>query len=51
MAPSLVAGDAVTIEPGLYCKAIGGIRVEDLLIVEEGGSKNLNQLPEGLVWN
>jgi Xaa-Pro aminopeptidase len=49
--PPLIAGDAVTIEPGLYCKAIGGIRVEDLLIVEEGGSKNLNQLPEGLVWN
>ena len=25
----LVVGDAVTVEPGLYCKAIGGLRLED----------------------
>ena len=49
--PALVVGDAVTVEPGVYCKAIGGIRVEDMVIVEAEGCRNLNQLPEELIWN
>jgi len=48
--PTLVRGDALTIEPGLYCKAIGGIRVEDMVIVTDDGCANLNTLPEGLDW-
>ncbi len=48
--PPLLVGDAVTIEPGLYSKAIGGIRVEDMVIVTEHGCENLNELPEGLSW-
>lgn len=48
--PDLVAGDAVTIEPGLYGKAAGGLRVEDLYIVTETGFVNLGNLPEGLSW-
>ena len=48
--PELVVGDALTIEPGLYCKAIGGIRIEDMVIVTADGCENLNQLPEGLKW-
>jgi Xaa-Pro aminopeptidase len=46
----LVVGDALTIEPGLYSKAIGGIRVEDMVIVTADGCVNLNTLPEGLDW-
>lgn len=46
--PELVIGDAVTVEPGLYCKAIGGVRVEDLVVVTPTGCTNLNELPEGL---
>lgn len=46
----LVVGDALTIEPGLYCKAIGGIRVEDMVVVTADGCINLNTLPEGLDW-
>jgi len=46
--PALVVGDALTVEPGLYCKAIGGVRVEDLVVVTESGCDNLNTLPEGL---
>jgi len=46
----LVVGDALTIEPGLYCKAVGGVRVEDMVIVEAGSCRNLNKLPEGLWW-
>lgn len=48
--PELVEGDAVTLEPGLYHKTYGGIRVEDMVIVRQGGCENLNRLPEGLGW-
>ncbi len=48
--PTLLLGDALTIEPGLYSKAIGGIRVEDMVIVNEQGCESLNKLPEGLCW-
>ena len=44
----LVAGDAVTIEPAVYCRAIGGVRLEDLYIVRDVGCENLNTLPQGL---
>lgn len=48
--PELVAGDALTIEPGLYDARVGGIRIEDLVIVTAEGCDNLNTLPEGLDW-
>ncbi len=48
--PELVLGDAVTIEPGLYRKDLGGVRVEDIVVVTEDGCENLNNLPEGLDW-
>jgi Xaa-Pro aminopeptidase len=48
--PELVAGDALTIEPGLYCPQIGGVRVEDMVIVTRDGCENLNILPTGLDW-
>ena len=46
----LIAGDAVTIEPGLYAPGLGGLRIEDLVIVRDGGYDNLNTLHEGLDW-
>ena len=48
--PELVLGDALTVEPGLYSKAIGGIRIEDMVIVTKDGCENLNKLPQGLTW-
>ncbi len=48
--PALVVGDCLTIEPGLYCPALGGIRIEDMVIVREGGCENLNTIQEGLTW-
>jgi Xaa-Pro aminopeptidase len=48
--PVLLAGDAVTIEPGLYAPEIGGVRIEDLLIVRDGHAENLNTLSEQLDW-
>lgn len=48
--PELVVGDVLTIEPGLYCKAIGGIRIEDMVAVTKDGCENFNTLPTGLHW-
>ncbi len=48
--PALIVGDALTVEPGLYSKAVGGIRIEDLVVTTADGCVNLNQLPEGLSW-
>jgi Xaa-Pro aminopeptidase len=47
----LLAGDVVTIEPGLYCHALGGVRIEDMVLVTETGCDNFNKLQEGLRWN
>jgi Xaa-Pro aminopeptidase len=48
--PELLLGDVVTIEPGLYCREVGGVRVEDMVVVTRDGCDNLNRLPEGLRW-
>ncbi len=46
--PPLVEGDVLTIEPGLYGKRAGGVRVEDMVVVTREGCENLNRLPESL---
>jgi Xaa-Pro aminopeptidase len=48
--PVLVAGDVVTIEPGLYHAGLGGVRVEDMVAVTADGCENFNTLHEGLTW-
>ena len=46
----LLTGDVITIEPGLYSHAIGGVRIEDMVVVTDTGCENFNALPEGLTW-
>lgn len=47
---TLLEGEVFTVEPGLYGRRTGGVRVEDMLVVQRGTPKNLNRLPEGLEW-
>ncbi len=49
--PALVIGDVLTIEPGLYRRDLGGIRVEDMVAVTANGCDNFNQLQNGLDWS
>jgi Xaa-Pro aminopeptidase len=41
----LVAGDVITIEPGLYLHGVGGVRLEDLLLVTHDGCEVLTDFP------
>jgi Xaa-Pro aminopeptidase len=44
----LGAGEVVTIEPGVYLTGELGVRIEDLVVVEEAGCRNLSGLPKDL---
>ena len=45
----LATGDVVTVEPGIYLPELGGVRLEDMLVITEAGSRNLTRAPRQLV--
>jgi Xaa-Pro aminopeptidase len=46
---TLAAGNVVTVEPGIYLEGLGGIRIEDLVIVGEDGPEVLTSFTKDLV--
>jgi Xaa-Pro aminopeptidase len=42
----LRAGHVVTVEPGLYYEGMGGVRLEDVVLVTETGCRNLVRIPK-----
>ncbi len=42
----LQAGEVVTVEPGLYYPDIGAVRIEDMVLVEKDGCRNLTTYPK-----
>jgi Xaa-Pro aminopeptidase len=45
---TLMAGDVITLEPGCYSKELGGVRLEDLVLVGEDGAELLTDFPYDL---
>lgn len=46
---ALIAGNVITNEPGIYLPGLGGVRIEDDLLITDQGSRNLVSLPKDLI--
>lgn len=44
----LPLGCVMTIEPGLYFKGFGGVRIEDMVIITKNGCENITNVPKDL---
>ena len=45
----LEPGMVITVEPGIYVPGFGGVRIEDVVVVEEDGVRNLTHSPKELI--
>jgi Xaa-Pro aminopeptidase len=46
---TFVANNVCTIEPGIYLEGVGGIRIEDLVVITDGEPEILTSFPKELV--
>ena len=46
---TLATGNVVTVEPGIYLEGRAGIRIEDNIVVTEGGFENLTGFRKDLI--
>ena len=44
----LPVGCVVTVEPGLYLKNFGGVRIEDVILITKDGYKNLTNISKNI---